>query len=47
MYTFYYPILCDYCHRYVTNLGVVVVSPEVGPVHSYRICDDCAEGAHL
>lgn len=38
---------CDYCHQHVSELGVVVVSPEAGPVQSYWICNNCAMEAHL
>ena len=42
-----YPTPCDYCNEHVRELGVVVVSPELGPVHSYWICNNCAKEAHL
>jgi hypothetical protein len=41
--------LCDYCaqHQYGHEMTMVVISPEVGPVESYWMCDKCAKEAHL
>jgi len=32
---------CDYCSQYASELDMVVVSPETGPVESYWICPQC------